>query len=215
MIEINEAAFREGRNRKYDIENLKNTLDPGEIFLVTRTFYHAKNDIRVAVLIDNKTYYFDMSIARYDSLPNIWYVGDKMHMEELDEAAERRPYKEKREWTESTVKRPLRSPSFAIRVKNAYDYRCAICNISNPVLLIATHIRPVSEFGTDETNNGICLCQNHDILYENGVIRIDVDGSKEYKGIKKGKVNFPENKEDWPSQENLIYRKEGFECKGN
>lgn len=73
LIEINEAAFREGRNRKYDKENLKHALDPDEVFLVTSCFYHAKNDIRAAILIDNKTYYFDMSIARYDSLPNIWY----------------------------------------------------------------------------------------------------------------------------------------------
>lgn len=133
-----------------------------------------------------------------------------MYIESLEDAAERRPYKENREWTESSVMKPIRSSTFRERVLKAYQYRCAICGIDNPSILIAAHIRPVSELGTDKTSNGISLCRNDDYLYESGQLIIHEDGSIEYKNKnmeRLEKINLPENKGDRPSNENLAYRK--------
>src|SRR5699024_3430367 len=104
------------------------------------------------------------------------------------------------------TRRPVRESDFSTRIKRVYDYRCAVCNTNTHSLLIAAHIRPVSESGTDKTNNGICLCRNHDSLYESGELLIDIDGNIKQDGKKTGKINFPKIKDDWPCQENLLYR---------
>lgn len=64
------------------------------------------------------------------------------------------------------VSRSLRDHSFTSRVLNAYNYRCAFCNVQLN-LIEAAHIIPVNiETSTDETRNGIALCSLHHKAYD-------------------------------------------------
>jgi hypothetical protein len=60
-------------------------------------------------------------------------------------------------------------------VLEQYENRCALCDISDPSLLIASHIMPWSEDHENRGNprNVICLCALHDKLFENGLLKID------------------------------------------
>jgi len=55
-----------------------------------------------------------------------------------------------------------------------YSNKCALCEINDPQLLVASHIIPWSE---DRSRRGIlenviCLCVLHDSLFEKGIITI-------------------------------------------
>lgn len=61
--------------------------------------------------------------------------------------------------------------------------------------------------GTDEISNGICLCTNHEIAFDNGLLKIRPDGkieikSEEFKGVY-DTILYPQNKEWYPSLEYL------------
>lgn len=60
-----------------------------------------------------------------------------------------------------------------------YDFltsnKCAICRCSEPKILQAAHIIAVSEGGNDGPENGICLCANHHLMYDNELIKIDFE----------------------------------------
>lgn len=77
-----------------------------------------------------------------------------------------------------------------------YSSRCAMCEINDPQLLIASHIIPWSE---DKSRRGIlenviCLCVLHDSLFEKGIITIKEDYqiqfSKEFLGRTKYSVTY-------------------------
>lgn len=56
---------------------------------------------------------------------------------------------------------------------------CAMCKITNPKLLIASHIKPWSVSDRHEKldiHNGLLLCPNHDRLFDGGLISFDDDG---------------------------------------
>lgn len=66
-----------------------------------------------------------------------------------------------------------RDPRFRKSVYDAYDYRCAMCGIQLQ-LVEAAHIVPHShEKGTDEVNNGVCLCALHHTAYDQSLIYFD------------------------------------------
>lgn len=52
----------------------------------------------------------------------------------------------------------------------SYGQQCALCDISTPSLLIASHIVPwsASEEARGDLSNVICLCRFHDVLFELG-----------------------------------------------
>lgn len=59
-----------------------------------------------------------------------------------------------------------------------YESKCALCNISHPRLLVASHIKPwAGSTAEDRVNpcNAILLCKNHDALFENGFIAFEDD----------------------------------------
>lgn len=80
---------------------------------------------------------------------------------------------EKIEYTES--RRRARSAAFARRVKEQYDYTCAVCGArrfspqGNPEVE-AAHIYPKSEDGADDLRNGIALCRFHHWVLDSGWI---------------------------------------------
>ncbi|OCA88930.1 HNH endonuclease [Pseudobacillus wudalianchiensis] len=57
--------------------------------------------------------------------------------------------------------------------------KCALCGLTEPAFLIASHIKPWSA-STDEervdVNNGLLLCPNHDALFDKGYLTFDHEG---------------------------------------
>lgn len=68
-----------------------------------------------------------------------------------------------------------RNSEFSEKVKNNYNNMCAVCRCSIPELLEAAHIIAVKDFGNDSLSNGICLCRNHHVLYDRGILKLNGD----------------------------------------
>lgn len=66
-----------------------------------------------------------------------------------------------------------RDYKFREGVLKHYGYKCAICRCDEPKLLQAAHIKAVADGGNDDIENGICLCANHHIMLDKGLIKID------------------------------------------
>lgn len=66
---------------------------------------------------------------------------------------------------------------FSKNVKDNYDYKCAVCGISDKEFLVAGHISSWAEDANNRTNrqNGICLCLLHDKAFEKGYIGLSDD----------------------------------------
>lgn len=70
---------------------------------------------------------------------------------------------------------------FRTAVLTAYQNKCCITGISEPKLLIASHIKPwsISDEKTERTNprNGLCLNALHDKAFDKGLITVKKDYS--------------------------------------
>ena len=83
---------------------------------------------------------------------------------------------------------------------SAYGATCAVCGLHEPSILRA-------KGGVDDITNGICLCTNHELAFDKGLIKIRPDGkvevkSSELKGIY-DKILFPKDKQNWPDKDYL------------
>lgn len=69
-----------------------------------------------------------------------------------------------------------RDASFSKRVLDAYGYRCAVCGCDIQEMLQAAHEHgyTVAETSYDDPAHGICLCANHHLLYDSGLLIIDL-----------------------------------------
>lgn len=59
------------------------------------------------------------------------------------------------------------------------ECKCALCGVTDPRILIASHIKPWSVSTNEERldkNNGLLLCPNHDALFDKHLISFDVHG---------------------------------------
>jgi len=80
--------------------------------------------------------------------------------------------------TETTVLRIIRDTKVAWQIKNLYNFKCQVCQISIPTQLghyaEGAHIKPLGKphNGDDNPNNLICLCPNHHIMFDKGVFSI-------------------------------------------
>jgi putative restriction endonuclease len=76
---------------------------------------------------------------------------------------------------QTTVKARRGQQFFRQAVLTAYDLRCCISGINVPRLLIASHIKPWSEFANERLNpcNGLCLSTLHDAAFDAGLITLD------------------------------------------
>ena len=79
-----------------------------------------------------------------------------------------------------------RDSLFRKAVLAEYDNKCAICRCSEPKILQAAHIIAVSEGGNDDPKNGICLCANHHLMYDNELITNNANRD----GFKHGASSF-------------------------
>ena len=80
---------------------------------------------------------------------------------------------------EQLVKVRVNQSIFRDRLLKKYKH-CCLCNVSNPQLLIASHIKPWSECEDSEkllVDNGFLLCPNHDSLFNKGLISFNDDGT--------------------------------------
>lgn len=75
------------------------------------------------------------------------------------------------------VKTRVNQNFFRQSILSNYFYRCAICNLNIPELLIASHIIPWSFNQKERLNpqNGICFCSLHDKAFDTGFIGIKTD----------------------------------------
>lgn len=81
--------------------------------------------------------------------------------------------------TEVTTSRIIRDTKLAQEVKALYNYECQICGIIIEVNGVryaeAAHIKPLGKphNGDDTPENIICLCPNHHVMFDKGIIAID------------------------------------------
>jgi len=84
----------------------------------------------------------------------------------------------KGEEKESFIKRRVNQGIFRKLLLEKYSC-CCLCGIENPVFLIASHIKPWAMSLPEEkldSDNGLLLCANHDILFDGGYISFDDNG---------------------------------------
>jgi putative restriction endonuclease len=80
------------------------------------------------------------------------------------------------------VQRIVRNTAVTEWVKELYDFTCQICDerLETPSGPYAegAHVRPMGRphNGPDSVTNVLCLCPNHHVLFDRGVIGIDPDG---------------------------------------
>lgn len=72
------------------------------------------------------------------------------------------------------VKTRINQNFFRQSILSNYSYKCAICSLDMPELLIAGHIIPWSLNSKERLNpqNGICFCSLHDKAFDTGLIGI-------------------------------------------
>ena len=91
-------------------------------------------------------------------------------------------YEEKDSYIESICN--IRNPQFQNNFKNEllkeFNYKCALCDINDKRLLIASHIIPYSECINKSdmyrSYNGLLLCVTHDALFDKHIITFDKEG---------------------------------------
>lgn len=72
------------------------------------------------------------------------------------------------------IMRSRRDPEFRVKVRNRYHHMCVVCGEKEEKALEAAHIIAVKDGGNDDAENGVCLCANHHLMYDAGIIEIDI-----------------------------------------
>jgi putative restriction endonuclease len=76
---------------------------------------------------------------------------------------------------EAKVKQRIHQDFFRASVLAGHNYRCCICGLPYPEILVASHIIPWSAREDTRVNpeNGLCLCAIHDRAFDRGLISVD------------------------------------------
>lgn len=105
------------------------------------------------------------------------YSGSNVKMrlpEEIELDYEKRDKKRK----EGTVLRIVRDTKIAHDIKQLYDFKCQVCGIAlmtkSGGYAEGAHIKPLGRphDGDDNSDNLICLCPNHHVLFDKGAFSI-------------------------------------------
>ncbi|MFJ3218723.1 YDG/SRA domain-containing protein [Kitasatospora sp. NPDC086801] len=81
----------------------------------------------------------------------------------------------------TSVVRVVRNTAVATRVKRAHDYTCQVCGVRMAVpggaYAEAAHITPLGtpHHGSDTVDNVLCLCANHHVLFDFGMLIVNDD----------------------------------------
>lgn len=119
---------------------------------------------------------------------------------------------------------------FRLAVLQAYEWRCAFCDISFVECLEAAHIIPWSTATREQRlspTNGICLCANHHRLFDTGWITIRTNGTIAFASPHDGtysagdlvlstslegqRARMPKNQALWPARHALAVHYEMHE----
>lgn len=78
---------------------------------------------------------------------------------------------------EAMVRIRVNQSFFRSRVLCVYDHRCCVTGLSEPQLLVASHIVPWSEDAANRLNprNGLCLNAFHDRAFDRGLMWVEND----------------------------------------
>lgn len=135
---------------------------------------------------------------------------------------------DRRSYLERLVRSRLHQPVFRARVLQAYETRCAMCQLRHADLLDAAHIiRDVDEGGLPVVPNGLSLCKIHHAAYDRNIMGVrpdlvievrrdildEVDGPMLRHGIQEmagRQLIVPRQRAAQPSQPNLERRYEEF-----
>lgn len=129
---------------------------------------------------------------------------------------------------ERLTRRPYRDVAFRRKVREAYDYRCAMSGLrlrnggGRPEVQ-AAHIRPVEHSGSDSVRNGLALSGTLHWMFDRGLISVADDTETILVSRNKvpgdvvsrllrpdGKLWKPEDKQNWPHPANLKWHRENI-----
>lgn len=126
---------------------------------------------------------------------------------------------------ERLTSRPFRDIAFRRKVREAYDYRCAISGLhlrnggGRPEVQ-AAHIRPVESKGSDSVRNGLALSGTLHWMFDRGLLSVADDWTilvsrnkvpaevVDRLIVANGRLRRPTRPSDWPSQANLRWHRE-------
>lgn len=126
---------------------------------------------------------------------------------------------------ERLVSRPYRDVAFRRKVREAYDYRCAMSGLrlrngGGRPEVNAAHIRPVEHQGSDAVWNGLALSGTLHWMFDRGLLSVADDGSilvsrnkvpREVSDrliVPTGKLVLPADRRDQPHRDNLKWHRE-------
>ena len=126
---------------------------------------------------------------------------------------------------ERLVNRPYRDVAFRRKVRDAYDYRCAMSGLrlrngGGRPEVNAAHIRPVDRQGSDAVWNGLALSGTLHWMFDRGLLSVADDGSilvsrnkvpREVSDrliVPSGTLALPADQRDWPHPANLKWHRE-------
>lgn len=81
----------------------------------------------------------------------------------------------------TTTLRIVRDTKLSQAIKKLYNYTCQVCSLRISVKGVgyaeAAHIRPLGlpHNGADQSENLLCLCPNHHVMFDKGVFLINDD----------------------------------------
>ncbi|WP_436762858.1 HNH endonuclease [Streptosporangium sp. V21-05] len=114
---------------------------------------------------------------------------------------------------EVVMERVIRDSLLADQIKRAHDFRCQICGdrlaLRRGFYAEGAHIRPLGKphNGPDEPGNLLCLCPNHHVLLDRGMVTVQADltVTDMASGASLGDLRVTENHEI--SQDHLEYHR--------
>ena len=80
--------------------------------------------------------------------------------------------------TRDVVSRVRRMADFRNKVLTKWENHCIVCGVTERAILEAAHKESVSSGGSDDVENGYCLCANHHRMYDSGLLDIDINIAK-------------------------------------
>lgn len=205
LKEANDASIRECRGRNLEPKWIE-VLPEGFTAIVQIYFYHTKDEVRLVMYMgeEHPLVVLDISETRFKTLPRGVRNEDGTYsLPTQEELESKRPYPKGREWQESVVKKPVRrQKAFRQGVLKAYSNCCAVCSIKDTRLLRAAHIVAVVDGGPDEICNGLCLCINHEVAFDSGLLIVNEDFSLSCAsniGVEISNLRLPKDKKCQPS----------------
>jgi putative restriction endonuclease len=126
---------------------------------------------------------------------------------------------------ERLVSRPYRDVAFRRKVRNAYDFRCAMSGLrlrngGGRPEVNAAHIRPVEHKGSDAVHNGLALSGTLHWMFDRGLLSVAEDATilvsrNKVPGevvdrliVPGGRLCLPADRRDWPHPDNLRWHRE-------